>query len=372
MIKPSDSLSAILEFLSKETIEELYSKHGIAGKVSEGLLILDYDQLEVKWDEPYGYAARGLILKADDLSLVAFGLSKFFNYGEHYANEITWDASAVFEKIDGSMVCRWWNPIEGRFCFSTRYQLPAGLRESQVNGGIMTWEAMINRCFASCVDSLDQPRDETWVFEVCSPHNMVVVNHSSFFVKLLAIRNIRTLEEKNVLGHPLAPQSYSFSSGEDVARFANTFPATQLEGFVVCDDKFNRIKVKSDQYVYLHRLKDNLNSVRNLVELARSKDYDEVVVHFPHIKPSLDMISSMIDEQIEAHQAAYDGLAHIATQKEFAIALNATSLKCKACLFNIRSGKYRTAKDYILDMDNAAFLKLFKNDIQNRLGLLHE
>lgn len=263
------------------------------------------------------------------------------------------------------MVCRWWNPHQNKFCFSTRFQLPGGLSTNTVNGGVMTWQSMIDKCFSGA--DFEQPVDETWVFEVCSPLNMVVVRHKDFYTKLLAIRNIKTLEEKSIDDHPLAPKSFRFSSSKEVADFANTFPATDLEGFVVFDGT-HRIKVKSDQYVYLHRLKDGLNSVKNLVLMARGNDYEEITTHFPQYRDDLDAVASLINEVISQHDGAYAVSKDISSQKDFAITINGKGLRCTSALFNVRAGKVPNVREAFLQMPDPAFVKLFKADVKKLLG----
>lgn len=369
MFTIAESLTAVKAYLSSgKTLNDFQADHGIGVKREGNLIIVDYDQIEVKWTEPYGYAARGLVLDANTFEIVAFGLGKFFNAGEHYAAQIDWDKAHIFEKIDGSMVCRWWNPHESKFSFSTRYQLPGGLLANTVNSGVMTWQSMIDKCMSGL--DLDQPKDESWVFEVCSPLNMVVVRHDSFYCKLLAIRNIKTLEEVSVEDHRLcglAPKSYRFSSTQEVLDFANSFPATTLEGFVVFDS-VGRIKVKSDQYVHLHRLKDGLSSVKNLILVARGNDYEEITTHFPQFRDDLDAVAKLINETIAEHDGAYLIAKDIVSQKDFAITINGKGLRCTAALFNVRGGKTPTIREAFLKMPDTAFVKLFKEDTKKLLG----
>jgi len=363
----SQSLAAVKDFLSGGgSLHKLEVEHGIASKSDGRHLILDYDQLAVKWDSPFGYACRGLVLDAATLEVLAAPLKKFFNYGEHYADAVDFKHAVAFEKIDGTMVNRWWSPHTEKFEYSTRFQLPDGLAVTAVNSGIMTWQNMIDRCMASFDPAIldSQPKEETWTFEVCSPHNMVVVRHSAFYAKLLAIKNNITLTEKSVgKYHPHSPRGYTFSSGEEVLVFANSHPATELEGFVVVDENFNRIKIKSDQYVHLHRMKDGLNGINNLILLARSNDYGEVVAHFPQFKQDLDTAANIIADIVREHETAYNALKDIPSQKDFAIAVNSKGLLFTGSLFAVRSGKASDIKQSLLAVAEPAFCRLVKERI---------
>lgn len=374
------ALKATQEYLrSGKTLEQFDTEHGIRGKSDGKHLILDYDQLSVKWTEPYGYVCRGLVLDAVTFDVIAFGLAKFFNFGEHYATPIEWGTAQVFEKIDGTMVNRWWSPHTNRFEYSTRFQLPENLLINTVNSGVITWHDLIERCMANVgtreeddLSPLDlQPEWETWTFEACSFHNMVVVRHSGFSAKLLAIRNIRTLQEESIhgCGHgATTPKSYRFDSGAEVAEFANKHAATDLEGFVVVDGDFNRVKIKSDQYVTLHRMKDGLNGINNVILLAKSNDYEEITTHFPEYKPDLDVVAGIINEVIARHETAMATHAAIESQKDFAITINALGLEYVAALFSTRSGKAKSVRDAFMGMADTSFCKLFKSKARAALG----
>lgn len=365
-----DALQATQDYLrSGKTLEQFETEHGIRGKSDGKHLILDYDQLAVKWTEPYGYVCRGLILDARTFEVIAFGLAKFFNFGEHYAAPIDWASAKVYEKIDGSMVNRWWSPHTNRFEYSTRFQLPDGLQVNTVNSGVITWRELIDRCMTGTPLDLQQ-RHETWTFEVCSQHNMVVVRHEGFSAKLLAIRDLRTLQELAIEVVPefAAPKSYRFSSGTEVAEFANQHAATDLEGFVVVDDNYNRVKIKSDQYVQLHRAKDGLQGINNLILLARSNDYEEITTHFPQYKEDLDTVAGIITEMIARHEQVYDECKAIEIQKDFAITIGARKLEYPAALFSTRGKKAASVHQAFMSMQDSSFCKLFKSRVRMALG----
>lgn len=363
MFSFQESLSEVVRYIkSGRSLEDFETLHGIASKTDGKHLILDYDQITVKWAEPYGYSCRGLVLDVDTLDVLAAPLKKFFNCGETYADSINWNSAKVFEKIDGTMINRWWSPHSKQFEYSTRFQLPTGLETTSVNSGMMTWRSMIDRCMKSVDQDFlrAQPKDQTWTFEVCSPHNMVVVRHTEFFAKLLAIKSNSSFKEFSVEVSKHSPKSYSFASARQVLDFANQHPAVDLEGFVVVDDSFNRIKIKSDQYVQLHRLKDGLNSINNIILLARNSDFEEVVTHFPQYKPDLCAAQSLIEQIISEHDDAFSRLRNIENQKEFAIAVNSLGIAFPGALFSTRAGKHKSIKEALFSMPDPAFCRLVK------------
>ncbi len=358
----TDGIKATQDYLrSGKTLEQFEVEHGICGKTDGKHLILDYSQLDAIDSEPYPWVCRGLVLDAVTFEVIGMGLHRFKNFGEGYAATIDWSTAVAHEKLDGTMVNRWWSPHTGRFEYSTRFQLPASLVENKTTDGIITWMQLIQAAVPT-IDLSTQPQDETWTLEVCSLHNKVVVRYPQPFAKILAKRNCRTLQEIPV-GKD-APKSYSFASAKETIDFANSLPATSNEGFVVSDSYFNRIKIKSADYVNLHRLKDGLNSIRAVVNLAKSNDYEEVIVQLPEYKQVLTKVSELINNEIRAHEDVYCSLAHISDMKQFALALNEHKLSCSSALFSLHRGRTKSIKEGFYQLLEETFFKIFENRVK--------
>ena len=370
-----EALKATQAYLrSGKTLDDFKAKHGIRGKTDGHHVILDYDQITVRWDEPFGYVCRGLVLDARTLDVVCFGLHKFFNAGEGHAAPIDWSTARVYEKLDGTMVNRWWSPRLERFVCSTRFQLPGDMETNTVQGGYsLTWADLVRRAglLGDHPDEPAQPIGETWTFEVTSPYNRVVTRQTETRRALLAIRENDTLREHRPEVHADEPQprTFAFSSAEEVAAFAETLDGTETEGFVVVDGEFNRQKVKGSSYVYLHRLKDGAGSVKNLILLAKKGEADEVLAHFPEYRPQFDTIKSTIADLVATHEEAYARHADAPTQKDFAIGVNALGLPAPHLLFNVRAGKAPTIADALFALDEPKFLRAVKPLVE-RAGLV--
>ncbi len=327
---------------------------GINFKSSSNLTIFDYDQIEVNWDYIPAQICRGLILDSETLEVVSFPMTKFFNLGEGRAAPIDWSNCRVWEKLDGSMVSRFWNPRTESWENSTRYQLPDDLKVNTIK--ISSWQNLIDRCLG-VLDLSEQPKTETWVFEVMSPLNMVVVNHQSYYAKLLFIRDNNTLEERSISFFPSIPKSFSFSSEEEILAYAKTLNAIEQEGFVV-ESGGARVKVKGDQYVYLHRIASNVGSVKNKLLLVRGNDFEEVLAYFPHLKPSIDLIAGVVEAEIAKHESVFARLEHLAAGKEFALAVQKEASVMSAVLFQAKKGS--SVRHAFASLTEGAWLKYFQ------------
>lgn len=365
-MRPSlqDSLIKLQDYLRTHTLTELEQEHAIVSKSDGNHLILDYDQIAINWSTSiFGWICRGLVLDAQTFNVIAFGLDKFFNSGEHYVAPVDWATVKIQEKLDGSMLQRWWSPHTERWEYSTRFQLPQDIERNCVGDFGITWRQLIDKCMAT-IPQLNQQKYQTFAFEIMSPYNKIVVDHKIFFTKLICIRNNITLQESDVGLTGLGPKVFAFTDEAQMKEFARTLKGTECEGFVCVDANFNRCKDKGDNYVHLHRLKDKLNSMKNVLLLARSNDSEEVLVHFPEYKEQVLVFEKTIREFVARHEAVYEQHKLLESQKDFAIAIKQAGLEFTGALFATRGGKAKSVREAILHMEDSAFVKLFRPIVQ--------
>lgn len=353
-----EALSATQSYLHKHGHESFEEDHGIRVRTDDHHMILDYDQRKVDWNQPYGYVCRGLVLDVDTYTVLGFGAHKFFNLGEQWAPPIDWNSAKVFEKVDGTMVKRWASPATGRFEYSTRFQLPGDIATNEVQQTGYTWAELIEKCLGDLPDTLNQRPDETLVFEIMSPANKVVVDHKHYHGALLLRRNNITLEEMDLTQHPLAPKVFHFSSQKETLDFLKQVKGSEQEGFVVVDGAWQRIKLKSGEYVRLHHLKDSAtSSLKNLILVVKHGETEEVSSYFPEYAESLGKIHQGIEALIQEHEAAWEELKDISVQKDFALAVQAKNLRAPHLLFSVRAGKAPSIREHIEAMPDSSYLK---------------
>jgi hypothetical protein len=123
----------------------------------------------------------------------------------------------------------------------------------------------------------------TYVFELTSPENRIVVEYPNSTVTLLAIRNTSSGEETDLdtLGSiwadvPVCP-SYNLSSLTALLEFVGSRPPYEQEGIVVRNGTA-RVKIKSLSYMAYNRVRDSAaNSPRALMELILAEKLDDVL-----------------------------------------------------------------------------------------------
>lgn len=359
-----DSIKSVQDYLrSGKTFDDFNTEHGIRAKTDGNHILLDYNQITVKWTEPFGYVCRGLVLDAHTFDVLGFGLAKFFNADEGYAAKIDWETARVVEKLDGSMFNRWYSPHTKRFEYTTRFQLPHELDINTVGGFPITWRQLLEEAKNNCQYQNVFGESHTVVYEVMSNYNQIVVRQDKPRIRMIAARNIQTLQEEDIYIERLrsmVPTNFNLSNPEDLKVYINGLVGSKCEGGVAVDANFNRQKYKCPSYVYMHHLKDSAQSIKSLLCLARNGEKEEVIAYFPEYLGLFNDIEKMIDSFVIEHSVVYEMFKHLESQKEFALAIKDRRLAATSLLFNVRAGKSSTIKEALMAIDETQFVKLLK------------
>ena len=314
------------------------------------LALFKYNMVESPFAEAIVRECRGIILdEARDWAVTSRAFDKFFNHGEGHAAAIDWSTARVQEKADGSLIVLY--HYDGRWQVASSGTPDAG---GQVYGFPRTFADLFLETFGDPESKIAPGYEKLcFYFELMTPFNRIVVRHAEPKVVLLGARNVET-------GHELRPavagclvadctviREYPLTSVADIeASFAAISPLEQ-EGYVVCDAAFNRIKVKHPGYVALHHMKGGL-SFKGLLAVARAGETSEVEAAFPEFGEQLGEMRRRVDGLVAELTGAYSVLAHIESQKEFALC--ATKSRCGGALFAVRAGKSPSIRQFIADM----------------------
>lgn len=263
-----------------ENWRELISEKPYCIKVTEkgNLVCFKYSQIDSDFNEPLVRECRGIILEKDTWKVVCYPFNKFFNFGESYADEIDWNSARVLEKVDGSLIKVYYY---NGWRVGTNSTIDAG------DAKLLTppYETFID-LFSAAADmcGLDYDRLDphyTYIFELRSPYNKVVVPYEDIRIIHIGTRNNITYEEEEIDIGIEKPKQYMLSSLDDCIAMAATFDFTK-EGFVVVDKNYHRVKVKSEDYVRVHRLANNGSiTLERAIDLIRTNELEEFLVYCP-------------------------------------------------------------------------------------------
>ena len=349
----------------QKAFDALKAEYAIDAKVSErhpSLVLFKYNQIDSPMGKEIVQECRGIILdSANDWNIVSFPFTKFFNYGEGHAAKIDWSTARVQEKIDGSLMCLYW--CENEWNVSSSGNPDAA---GEVNGFLFTfrdlfwktWHAMglkIGNC----------EHNTTYMFELTSPYNRVVVPHTEAKLTLIGVRGPGG--EKDVYNHYFSfpvVREFSLTSLNAVLDSFTVIDGVHQEGYVVVDSDFNRIKIKHPQYVALHHIKDGLGGgFKSLVRIVQANEGSEFLTYFPEYKGDYDKVVADftklidgLDEQYEIVFDACNGNRGKVNRKDFA--LQATKLRIPSYFFTRLDGKVDNVRNYLKTMPIDSLMKL--------------
>lgn len=255
-------------------------------KEEGNLVMLKYNQINSDFAEPIVQECRGLILYKPTWDVVCFPFVKFFNYGEAYAVEIDETELNIYQKIDGSLAKVWY--FEGVWRLSSNGVIDAS--EVVMNDGV-NFQSLFMRClntygldWQSFTATLD--KNYTYMYEMATPDNKVVISYDKYFLYYLGQRNIHTFQEEYIPDTRIDNvKVYKFNSIEEIINSANELPNTE-EGYVVRDKNWNRVKIKNPVYFMLHKIANN--GKPDFIQYVLEHNEGELLAYFPEYKEEIE------------------------------------------------------------------------------------
>lgn len=292
----------------------LKDEYKITVKEEYPFAIFNYG-IDCDFSDPIVQESRGIIIDIENLEVVCWPFRKFGNYNESYADTIDWNTAKVQDKIDGSIIKLWWNRTTWKWQFSTNRTINA----ETALANQMTQETFLDVIrksdnYNEIVSRLpDLSKDYTFIFELVSPETQVVVKYPKPYLYHIGTRNnISGMEISSDIGIE-KPKEYSLKSLDDCLNAVyelnksddGQVHGVKKEGFVVVDGKWNRIKIKSPDYLMLHRMSSNANfSKERIIGMIRDRtvsvqDICEDFPNFAHYFKFYDFKIAELEYQVK-------------------------------------------------------------------------
>lgn len=237
----------------KGTIPDITFYHGahVAGAVFRQespcgkLVLFNYTpetQFSRNWND-VTLTSRGIIFEKDSGSIIARPFPKFFNMEEHAQEdmpEIPNEEFEVYEKLDGSLGIIYWYDFQWNV--ATRGSFSS---EQAIEG-----EKMLRNMYD--VNALDP--QFTYLVEIIYPENRIVVDYQGERkLVLLAVIDTASGREESIDNwssiFPL-PRRYNYSNFNQI----KSLDWENHEGVVIRFKSGFRMKIKFENYIYLHRI----------------------------------------------------------------------------------------------------------------------
>jgi len=286
-------------------LDNLFSLQDLRDNISEGyvsaqrhpkfdLMIYNYThkaQYDQTWND-VTRQCRGLIIDIDTLRVIARPFPKFFNVGEEQAPKFRIDTPVVAtDKLDGSLGILYDYPVMGgKKGIATRgsFTSEQAVRGTQILQRYSDWMPAVG-----C----------TYLFEIIYPENRIVCDYKG-------VNDIFLLDVLET------------DTGQRAVNFAWTFPGPWVdelpyetyreaveappregrEGMVIFLPHLNeRVKLKQDDYVALHRILTGLNAKRvweAMVEGVKIEDFIEPIPDEFHgwVRETWEGIDDMVEQ----------------------------------------------------------------------------
>lgn len=311
-----------------EKWEEILMKKPFSLRVErEGeYVLLKYNQVESDFTQEIVRECRGIIFNEEEnYKAVCVPFYKFGNYGEGYAHEIDWNTARVQEKVDGSLIKVW---FDKEWHVSTNGKINA--YDCEICATDLIKAKIPYKTFGELFDvakenaNLDFDslnKEYTYMFELVSPYNKIVVSYPKIEIYHIGTRNNITLEELDIDIGVKKPKMYSLKTLEDCLDTTSKMSYNE-EGYVVVDAKWDRVKIKSPAYVAAHHLKNNGEvNIASIVSMIRKNEKDEFLGYFPEYKEDFEDIEGKIDLIISKIECDFDRIKvmQFDTKKDFAL-----------------------------------------------------
>lgn len=225
--------------------------------------------------------ARGIILRKDTLDVVCWPFNKFGKYYEDYADDIDWSSAMVQEKIDGSIIQLWYDHIINSWRFSSNSEIDARNAHYDYYSDNTIYNLITNTNnyldLQKIINDNKLNKDYTYIFELVSD-NRIIIKYNNNKLYHIGTRNNITGKEYNINIGIDKPKLYNIHSLNDcIALFDKVDKDSNgvttnctMEGFVVVDANFHRIKIKNPIYSILHNIKNSNDCKIKLIELIDS------------------------------------------------------------------------------------------------------
>ena len=324
------------------------------------IYLLDYNQINSKPGHPISDECRGLVLDGN-FDLVSGCMKRFFNLDQHPATDklFDWTSFKAFEKRDGSMIGV--TEYKGGLLIRTRFSWADA--ECGMSG--KTWADLVRDSLTDkqvdlILDSGAESTD-TFVFELETPWNQVVIYHEKPKVVLLTIIRNDNGQEWGQLGVSRVaeamgfdrPKEFHFENREQVQSYLDALEHAKQkdEGFVLIDKNGLKKKIKNRYYMAYHSVCTGIQSIRQVFDIVWNPNIDkeELALYVPHLAPKLAEVEQKLKKAYDHLWTVWWETQDIKERKKFAFTITRPDSeyyeRFSSVLFRLRDAELTTDAD---------------------------
>ena len=266
--------------------------------------LLKYNQLNSDFSNEIVKECRGLIIDRQTLEPIALSFKKFWEVENELADTIDWSSAKVQEKCDGSKILCFYDKYENKWQIATSGELnayKATVSDFGLTFGDLFDKALIENSYTHEGFVSNLLPNYCYTFELVSLENRVVVRYKKPDLYFIGVRNTETFEE-------MAPKKYEENFGF-LIKTPNEYPLTTLEecieatkqmsynqeGYVVVDNNWNRIKIKSPAWKLVSHIRgEGILTQKKILQIIEMNNKKKILQIYPEWKPYIDKIETKI------------------------------------------------------------------------------
>lgn len=331
--------------------------YSITVKCDGKYILLKYSQFSSDFNNSMVRECRGTIFYKNyngKYICVRRAFDKFGNYGESYAPDIDWNNVSVEEKVDGSLISLWYHNKSWHISTNgTIDAFKAQINDKNINFGQLVYEAFDGReNFNKFCSHLY--KDFTYTFELVSPKSKMTIFYPKTKLYYLGQRNIITMKEsKDYMPFMkdfgvLCPKIYPLNTIEDCLEYVKNMTKDQ-ESFVIRDKNFNRIKLKSPEYLFAFHCNNNgIITTKRIIDMIKEEKIDDFLTYCPQYVEQVEDVKNKIQKLVGHLDFVWKAVsvAQYLNKKEFAIFID--KFLDKDFLFRKYNNHNLNTVDYIM------------------------
>lgn len=258
-------------------------------KEKDSRVLFKYSQIDSDFSNPIVQEARGLILEKDTWQVVSISFNKFFNIQEPLATQIDWVSAIGEEKLDGTLFTVY--NYKHKWHVKTNGTIDA--EDAEIESPLFdNYRQLFDLAADNCgLDFSKLNPLYAYSFELCSLYNQVVIKYNQPKLYHILTRCIifPYTEVEEDIGIE-KPKVYKIVNERECLNLVKEMNG-EYEGIVVRDKNFNRIKVKTEEWLRLHYLTNAKNtSTDSLIIKTLENDVDELLSYFPKYEEKIEEI----------------------------------------------------------------------------------
>lgn len=355
-----------LKFIEEHGLDALTDVLGITFKERDGLICLDYSQIDSPKLHPVVKECRGLILEKDTFKVVFRSMERFFNYNEPGCLATFDGQTNYFDKVDGSYIKIF--HYNGSWYVATRGTIFA---DNTTHMNDVTFADLVYRAikvdnhthFSALADNY-LSKNVSYNFEVTSVENRVVTRYEGYTLHYLSSRITETGEYVNhseiaklfgaVLLTPI-----NFNSIEEATDYVDKLTDLK-EGLVAYENGTPVAKIKNSLYVHVHGSRgDGPITLKRIKTLIYEQDHEEYLGYFPEDVHLFTPYIKAYENLFDLFAKTWSQVKDIEDQKEFAQAI--AQLPYKGLLFSKRKKPELSLTNMLATLTNNSKFDLLDN-----------